>query len=383
MSRKILFTASTKSHIENFHLPYLHSFEEMGWEVKALALPVSKSFFSFKNLQVIFSTSRLLLSEGFDVISSQSTLAGIVTRLAVLLARKTRLSKKISSPDKQVKIFHTAHGYLFHDDNTLKKWAYILPEILCGKITDVLMLMNQEDLEIARKYKLGGKRNKIYYIDGMGIDLTRFQQIQTAPPGIINEWKNSFGIKENDFAFVYAAEFSKRKNHELLLKGFAQALAVLKKSERSGVLPDNMKLVLAGDGVLLDETKALAHDLGISSHVLFPGYVRNIPELYACCQATVTTSRIEGLPFNVMEAMAIGLPVIASDIKGHRELITHGENGLLFELGDQKELTKQIIEIYKNTAIKEKFSITSMDKVKQFSIEKVLPDIMSIYHKNM
>jgi UDP-glucose 4-epimerase len=76
MSRKILFTASTKSHIENFHLPYLKAFEEMGWEVKAVALPVSKSFFSPKNLSAILSTRKMLLSEGFDVISSHSTLAG-------------------------------------------------------------------------------------------------------------------------------------------------------------------------------------------------------------------------------------------------------------------------------------------------------------------
>ncbi|MDD4122090.1 MAG: glycosyltransferase family 1 protein, partial [Eubacteriales bacterium] len=131
MSRKILFTASTKSHIENFHLPYLKAFEDMGWEVKAVALPVSKSFFGFQNICAILSTRRLLLSEGFDVISSQSTLAGIVTRLAVMLAGKSRLSKRINGPGKRVKIFHTAHGYLFHDDNSLKKWAYLLPEMLC------------------------------------------------------------------------------------------------------------------------------------------------------------------------------------------------------------------------------------------------------------
>jgi glycosyltransferase EpsD len=434
--KKILFTASTMSHIENFHLPYLKAFEEMGWEVKALALPVSKSFFSFQNIRAIFSTRKLLLSEGFDVVSSQSTLAGIITRLAVLLAGKSikpresgkslgpdnsGVSGKPSPPDngnkpsKWMKVFHTSHGYLFHDGNSLKKWAYLLPEILCGKVTDVLMVMNHEDLAIAKKYKLCGKSDKIYYINGMGIDLAKFEAGKAAPQPLINEWKKSFGLKENDFAFVYAAEFSKRKNHQLLLRGFAQALSILKEAEKNStpperpaerlesrsseslspkdrpsenlssehLSPDNLKLVLAGDGALLEETKALAAELGIDGHVLFPGYVRNIPELYACCQASVTTSRIEGLPFNVMEAMACGLPVVASNIKGHHELIAHGENGLLFESENQEQLTEQLVEVYKNAALREKYGAAAIIKVKEFSVGKVFPDIMSIYHQSM
>lgn len=366
--RKILFTASTMSHIENFHLPYLKAFEEMGWEVKALVLPVSKSFFSFQNIRAIFSTRKLMKEERFDVISSQSTLAGIVTRLAVMITGKLR---------KDMKVFHTAHGYLFYDDKSLKKWAYLIPEMICGRVTDVLMVMNHEDLAIAKKYNLCRDPEKLYYINGMGIDLDKFQRIKDAPSSTVSEWKKSFGLNENDFAFVYAAEFSKRKNHQLLLKGFAPALDLLKKTE--GFTAGNLKLVLAGDGVLLEETKALVVELGIEGQVIFPGYVRNIPELYACCQAAVTTSRIEGLPFNVMEAMACGLPVIASDIKGHRELIAHGENGLLFESGNLEQLTDRIIEIYQNAPLRMRLLDNSPNRIRPFSIENVKPGIIEIY----
>ena len=366
--KKILFTASTMSHIENFHLPYLKAFEEMGWEVKALALPVSKSFFSFRNIRAIFSTRRLLMEERFDVISSHATLAGIVTRLAVMMTGKRK---------RNMKVFHTAHGYLFHDDRSLKKWAYLIPEMICSRVTDVLMVMNHEDLAIAKKYKLCRNPEKLYYINGMGIDLARFQQVRDVPPSMVSEWRKSFGLKENDFAFVYAAEFSKRKNHQLLLRGFARALDLLRKEE--GLAADSLKLVLAGDGVLLEEAKALSAELGIEDQVIFPGYVRNIPELYACCQAAVTTSRIEGLPFNVMEAMACGLPVIASDIKGHQELVTHGENGLLFESWNLEQLADGIIEIYKNAPLRMRLIDKSADKINLFSIDNVKPEIIEIY----
>jgi Glycosyltransferase len=359
--KKMLFTASTMSHIENFHLPYIHAFEEMGWKVDAVALPVSKSFFSLKNLRAINYARKLLKDGDYDVISSHATLAGIVTRLAVLLTGERR---------KHMKIFHTSHGYLFHDDHSLKKWAYLLPEMICGKVTDVLMVMNHEDLEIAKKYNLCGKSNKIYYINGMGIDLSKFQ-----PRRATAEQRAAFGIKEDDFVFVYAAEFSKRKNHELLLRGFAKTIEELKKNSSA----TNLKLVLAGDGALFDDMKSLAVRLGIESQVLFLGYTKNMSDLYPCCDVAVSTSRIEGLPFNIMEAMACGLPVIASDIKGHKELIEHGENGLLFESGDVEELVEHIIKIYKDPLSSAKFSETCSKKVVVFSMGFVLPTIIDLY----
>lgn len=360
MSKKILFTASTMSHIDHFHRPYIKAFEDLGYEVKAVALPVSKSFFSLQNIRAVFITRKLLREEGFDVISSHATLAGIVTRLAVLLSGRSR---------KNIRVFHTAHGYLFHDDKSLKKWAYLFPEMLCAHVTDVLMVMNHEDLAIAKKYKLCGKKDKIYYIDGMGIDLKRFQSVQ-----VTREKKKAFGINENDFTFVYAAEFSKRKNHSLLLMGFSK---IVKECQC------DCKLALAGDGALLEEMKAYAKELAISDRVLFLGYLKSIQELYACCDAAVTTSRIEGLPFNVMEAMACGLPVIASDIKGHKELITHNVSGLLFESENPTQLSDQLLEIYTNALLRERCKASASEHIKHYSITSVLPTIMEIYKKNI
>ena len=371
MSKKILFTASTMSHIENFHMPYIEEFKKQGWEVKTLALPVSKRFLSVKNLRVINYTRKILKEEHFDVISSHATLAGIVTRLAVILCGSER---------KRMKVFHTAHGYLFNDNKSLKKWAYLLPEKLCGKTTDVLMVMNHEDLAIAKKYKLCEENNKIFYIDGMGIDLSRFQ-----PREATAEQKKAFGIGENDFVFVYAAEFSKRKNHELLLRGFAKAIEKLMESgDPSGTFTaDRLKLVLAGDGNLFDEMKALASELGIEDKIVFLGYTENMDELYPCCDVAVSTSLIEGLPFNIMEAMACGLPVIASDIKGHQELVEHRVNGLLFESGNLEGLTAQIVRMYLDAGFRDKYKSVSLGRIKLFSISNVFPDIMKIYENNI
>lgn len=381
----MLFTASTMSHIENFHRPYINAFEEMGWKVDAVALPVSKSFFSIKNLRAINYTRKLLKEGCYDIVSSQSTLAGIVTRLGVMLAGKSRLSKRCSSPGHQLKVFHTAHGYLFHDDKSLKKWAYLLPEILCSRVTDVLMVMNHEDLEIAKKYRLCKEPANIHYINGMGIDLSRFQTPDGKPLQCTKEQKEAFGIHEDDFVFVYAAEFSKRKNHELLLRGFAEAVkqvdAVSSGHESEGK-KRKLKLVLAGDGALFEEMKTLAANLGIRGRVVFLGHIKNVHELYPCCDAAISTSKIEGLPFNIMEAMACGLPVVASDIKGHRELVEHGVNGFLFESGNQDRLAALLDRAYGDPALPIQCGTESQQRVQRFSLEQVMPSVVGIYWDN-
>lgn len=330
----------------------------MGYSVTTLALPVNKSFFSVQNLQAVLSTRKLLATEQYDIISSHATLAGIVTRLAIILMGRAK---------KSIRVFHTSHGYLFHDEGGFKKWAYLLPEKICGMVTDVLMVMNHEDLEIAKKHKLGGRKNRIYYINGMGLDLDRFR-----PTSVTREQKEAFGLEMDDFSFLYAGEFSKRKNHALLLKAFASA------QHRLG----NSKLVLAGDGVLFHDIKELAKDLKIEERVLFLGYCKNIQELYTCCQVSVSTSRIEGLPFNIMEAMASGLPVVASNIKGHKELVTHGDNGLLFESDNVTDLMDQMIQIFENQELRNRFSTSSLKKIRKFSLEEVFPSIIDIYKEN-
>ncbi len=362
MNKRIFFTASTESHLKNFHQPYIKAFEEAGWDVTAQALPVSKSFFSLKNLQAIWSTRRFIRDEKFSAISTHTTLAGIAARLAVLLSGKNR---------RNVLVFHTSHGYLFHDDHSLKKWAYLIPEILCTRVTDVLMVMNREDLAIAQKYRLCKNRDNIYYINGMGVDFDRFRR----PLQPTKEQRSAFALKAGEFTFVYAAEFSKRKNHQLLLQGFAKALR-----EWNG---PPISLALAGNGALQEEMKELSRSLGIEDHVNFLGYVREMQELYACCQAAVTTSRMEGLPFNVMEAICCGLPVIASDVKGHRELITHGVNGLLFEDGNVEQLACRILQLLNDHEFLVRCKSNRIFGMEAFSIDAVLPSIMKIYQKHI
>jgi glycosyltransferase EpsD len=122
---------------------------------------------------------------------------------------------------------------------------------------------------------------------------------------------------------VYVADFSKRKNQSALIKAFASTADKI----GAGTSGQDVRLVFAGDGATLEECKRLADgtpsaaDLNVSDKIDFLGFVNDVPELLRSCDCAVSTSRYEGLPFNIMEAMAAGLPVVASNIAGHTDLL--------------------------------------------------------------
>lgn len=296
----------------NFHLPYLRDFREQGYEVwtaagngdaqkipyahRQVEVPFRKKMFSPSNVLAILQFRRLLAEEHFTCISTHTTLASAVVRAAVLLLPKS----------KRPRVYCICHGYLFGENDGLKKWLYLLPEKLSSPVTDVLMVMNREDEAIAKRHRLAGGR--LAFIHGMGLDLEKLPAITQEER---EKGRQELGFSQGDFLFVYAAEFSKRKNQEELLRAFSRAA---KKQPR-------IRLLLAGNGSCLEECKALAEELRLGDRVRFPGYVEEMGRLYRLCDAAVSSSRMEGLPFNIMEAMACGLPVIASRIKGHTDLL--------------------------------------------------------------
>ena len=347
-------------------MPYLEEFHKQGYEVwvaanksesipfadHVVSLPFCKKLISFQNVKAILAAKKLIKKNDFEIVSTHTTLASAVVRAAIILLHK------------KPKVFCTVHGYLFNENDGIKKWIYLLPEKICASVTNVLMVMNHEDYDIAEKHKL--YKDKLHYINGMGIDLSKFTPVSREER---LELRKCHGYSDNDFLFVYAAEFSKRKNQSLLIHAFANTCGQMPKA----------KLLLAGDGALLEDCKSLVKKLNAEEKIQFLGYVENMQELYSICDVCVTTSRIEGLPFNVMEAMACGLPVIASDIKGHRELVENGKTGLLFESENQVALEEKFVELYSDIKKQFDFEQTIAKDINKFEINIVFQQIIKIY----
>ena len=361
--QKILFCASTTSHIRNFHLPYIKALQECGYEVWVAAnkkediphthqvesFPFSKSFLNIRNISCIFKLRKFLLIERFDKISTHTTLASTIIRAAVLLMPK----------NMRPRVFYISHGFLFHETDGLKKWIYLLPEKICTPVTNILMVMNQEDLEIAQKHHL--YKEQLHFINGIGFDSSKFKPLSLEVR--VNERK-ALGYSDKSYLFVYAAEFSKRKNQEFLIRAFAKAAPKI----------PHAHLLLAGTGALLEKCKLQAKELNIENQILFLGYVTEMDKLYPLCDAAVSSSKIEGLPFNILEAMSCGLPILISDTKGHRDLVK-SKKEFLFQT--EQELSEKMIEYVLKREQQDDWIIEK----ERYEMKVIKKDIISIYNK--
>lgn len=328
---KFLFTASRASHIENFHIPAIDFLRQNGHIVDTATegyvkqglvdcsynLTFRKKIYSPRNIGTINQLSKIIKNNSYDMIISNTTLAGIITRLAI---------QKIKKKPYHIYI---CHGYLFNDDNSKKAKLYRTIEKATASKIDLLLTMNKDDFEIAKKYSLC---KNIHNINGMGINPDKFHTLSDYE---YNIFRKSLGINKKDFVFLCVAEFSERKNQQLIIKAFSELLK----------LKPNSVLLFAGEGELLENAKHLAEYYEISHKVRFLGYVSGTNFLYHSAQAVISASHLEGLPFNIMEALECGIPVIASDIKGHKDLIIDGFNGMLFADNDQRALSAKMSEI--------------------------------------
>lgn len=368
--KKILFAASTLSHIENFHIPYLKYFKDNGFEVHILGTPnnkseinyadkiytikFEKSMFSINNFKNIFKISKIIKSENYDIVSLHTTLAAFFVRLGILISlHKTKL------------VINTVHGYLF-DDNTsfFKKVIFILSEKIVQPVTNTIIVMNSDDYVIAEKYNL--YKNNLYLINGMGVNTSKFPATTYENKCKLRE---QFNFSKNDFVLVYAAEFSKRKNQKFLIECMAELL-------NEGF--HNIKLLLLGDGKLFDETVSYAKELNVYDNIVFAGYKKNTCSYYQLSDVCISASRIEGLPFNIVEAMSTGLPIVASKIKGHMDLVTDNSNGFLYEYNNTDEFCTKIKVLYNDRNLLYTMSKNSIEISKKYSLNSVFKNNISI-----
>lgn len=362
--KKMLITASAGSHISNFHLPYIGHFKEIGYEIhtvsgekvqsnlvdKAFNMSFDKRQVSVKNVATIVKLAALMRKERYDIVSSNATLAGLLTRMAVVVSG--------TNPT----VIHMSHGYLFKDDSSTKSKIYLGFEKLLAKRTDLLFTMNNEDYDIANKYELC---RKIEFIHGCGLCRDKLPILTSDEVCAVQKF---YGITNFDTVLLCVGEFSVRKNQAMLLRAFSGIV-----QEKSPV-----KLLFAGDGKLLTECKRLAKKLEIEDNVIFCGHVDEVSNLYCVADIVVSASLSEGLPFNILEALHYGIPVVASSVRGHVDLIENNVNGLLFDVDNELQLEAclRLLVEDKSFYLKLKSGVNLSD---EYYIDSVQQEILGSY----
>ena len=370
---KVLYVATVvKTHIMEFHIPYLKMLKEMGWETAVAArndfddpedcvisycdtyydIPFERNPFKPGNIKAYKQLKKIIDEGQYDIIHCHTPVGAMLTRLAAQDARK-----------KGSKIFYTAHGFHFYKGAPLINWlAYYPVEKWLARKTDVLITINKEDYNRAKNFKAG----KVVYVPGVGIDINKFSK----RIGNREEKRAELSLQDTDFVLLSVGELIARKNHPVVL----EALAELKKAGKL----NNIQYLICGRGVLEAELKEKAVSLGISDHVHFLGYRNDVSEICNAADLFVFMSLQEGLPAALMEAMACGLPVICSDIRGNTDLVESGENGEI--VGNTAIAVADAVErLRKDSVLRNRYAQAAVTTIKHFDLSSVETEVRDIY----
>ena len=183
-------------------------------------------------------------------------------------------------------------------------------------------------------------------------------------------WRKEHGFKEDDVLFVCAARFDKQKNHQMLLEAFA----------RGPGRESFAYLLLAGEGELKHDLEAQVQRLGLQEKVRFLGRLPSVSDALGAADIFVLASENEGNPLALMEAMAAGLPVVATAVGGVPELVENQNNGLLVKLGDREGMSAAMLELLTNAAMRKAMAGRAAENAaRHFTASRMGHEYMELY----
>ncbi|MGI6324306.1 MAG: glycosyltransferase family 4 protein [Bacteroidales bacterium] len=368
--KKVLFIANISKHILRFHLPYLRWFKQNGFETHVASngseeipfcdvkhlIPIQRSPFSLLNIRAHRLLKQIIDANDFSIIHGHTPMGGVLSRTASRNARKNGS-----------KVLYTAHGFHFFKGAPLINWIIFYPvEKILSKYTDAIITINQEDFQLLfdKNFKCPGK----YLINGIGVNGEKFIPVT---PSEKSDLRKEYGYNDASFILIYVAEFIRRKNHKFIIDS---AQALLKR------IP-GLKILFAGRGELFEEMKEYYKNLDLFDTIEFLGYRTDVEKLMAISDVGISSSRQEGLGLNLAEEMLVGLPVVATQDRGHRELVKPGINGFLFEQNNMDQFVDYICSLAENKTLRETFGSNARTSAQKYSLSNAIDAMAEIYKK--
>lgn len=315
--------------------------------VKIFEVPFSRNPLGIGNIKAFMRLMELQRINNYDIVHVHTPIAAIYGRLLKLRY-------------KNLKTIYTAHGYHFlKGGSKLARLVYYPIEKIMAKFTDVIININKEDYEITKE-KL--KPRNSYLLNGVGLDLSKYKKLSNNE---ISEKKKELGIKDNDFVVLMIAELNKNKNHIQLIN----AIDTLKKQY------SNIKVFCIGDGDMREDLEQQIISRNLQNNIFMLGYRQDVNKLINISDIGILMSYREGLPRNIMEFMASGRKVIATNIRGCRDLICNETVGTLVNVGDYEETAKAIEKYY----LSRDRRLNVSNEIKKYDIESVNSELLKIY----
>ena len=368
---KLLIIANyAKEHINKFHLPTIKKFKDKGWQVDVACradenipfcdnvydLPCSRNLFAIGTLKSVKLLKKIISDNKYDVVHCHTLCGRLIGTMAAFRFKK-----------QGVKLFFSLHGLNYYKGSSfLSKFIIFLDRYMLKK-ADYIFSVNNEDLLFIKSRDMVNCRMQFCPVS---INFDKFR-----PKGILTDikvdFRNSYGIG-NATLLTYVAEINKNKNQIFLLK-------VLRTLKKTGY---NFKLLLVGPDHSNNTISQVIKRYKLSDQVILLGWRDDIYNILISSDIYVASSKREGFGVNIIEAMYCGLPVVASNNRGHREIIQDGVNGFLVDLDDVVLFAQRIKDIVEKSELKENIVKNSLSVIQDrfsFRSEDIIYDCYEEY----
>jgi len=320
--------------------------------VRILAIPeLVRNIHPRDDLKALLKLVKIFRQERPHIVHTHTSKAGILGRWAARLSGVPV-------------IIHTPHGHVFW--GYFNRWEtalYVFLERLTAAITDkIITLTEQENKDyLGRHIAPAGKFTTIH----SGVALERFINGRVDP----TDMKKELGIPANAFVVGTVGRLTAIKGHKYLIAAAQKAL----------LTTPGMIFVFLGDGNLLDVLKAQADEAGIRDNVRFLGWRQDVAGVMSTFDIFVLPSLNEGMGKVLVEAMAMGKPIIASAVGGIPDLVVHGKNGLLVPGADAEAIAGSIELLCRDPARRKIMGEKGKVMAADYSAESMIRKIDRLY----
>lgn len=317
-------------------------------------VPMVRHPLSGANARATRHLARLLRQGRYDIVHAHSSIAGGVVRPAALVARTGGVRPRV---------VYTPHGFAFlAPEGRIRRWALLAVERALGRVTDRLIAVSPTEAAAAITYGVVSATKVVTIPNGVAVaDLPtteRRKQVRR---------REGWG---DDLVVGTVARMTPQKDPATWLETAARLARSC----------PTVRFVWVWGGELEEEIRRRLHRLGLSERLVFTGYRPDARELIGAFDVFLSTSRFEGLPYTVIEALASRTPVVATDVIGTRDVVRHGLTGLLAPAGDVTTLTGHVLQLLEHPALAQRLAQAGReDVVSRFSVANMVARTADVY----
>lgn len=333
-----------RAQVEEYGIRYIH-------------LPVLvRNIHMVYDLIALFKIYRFLAKEKFDVVHTHTSKAGLLGRFAAKLAG-TPL------------VVHTPHGHIFYGYfGRLKTKMFIRLEKLASRMTNKIVALTDGERSDYITHKIA-REGKCIVIHS-GIELDRYRELTLEEK---NKLKKEIGIPEDALVVGTAGRLAPVKGPEFMIKA----------SQYISLESPETYLVFAGDGPLKEDLQTLAKKTGTDKNIVFLGWRDDVPRILSVFDIFLLPSLNEGMGRVLAEAMALGKPIVASNVGGVPDLVIHGKNGYLVPPQNPEELAKYTQLLLEDKDKREKMGRAGKEMASGFTHDAMVQKITNLYEESM